>query len=137
VNDPAVAPADSWCAAHADRPALHICGRCGSFVCIDCLVWRDDAPFCSRCVPKTLRDASWPAIGSAILGFASVGCGPLALIAIPLGLFDLARIGMGHSPRDGAKLDATGIALGVIGLLIGAAILYRFATGAISGREFD
>ena len=131
------APAGALCATHPEHPALHICTRCGSFVCIDCLVTRDSQPFCFRCVPRTLRDASWLAISSAILGFFSLGCGPLGLIAILLGGIDLIRVAVGRAPRDGAKLDAAGIGFGFIGLVLGAVIAYRLATGAVTGFDPD
>ncbi|WP_233261581.1 RDD family protein [Vitiosangium sp. GDMCC 1.1324] len=40
------------CAEHADRPAVTICARCGSYACDLCLrVGQDRQDYCARCVP--------------------------------------------------------------------------------------
>lgn len=122
--------AEAQCPTHPGTRARGTCARCGTFVCIDCSVWREASLFCVKCEARTLRDASWLAIGSAIVGFVSIGCGPLGLVAVGLGGVDLVRVKMGTAPKDSAKLDALGIGLGLLGLAIGAVIAWRLATGA-------
>lgn len=122
--------AEAQCPTHPGTRARGTCARCGTFVCIDCSVWREDTLFCVKCEARTLRDASWLAIGSAIVGFVSIGCGLLGIVAIGLGAADLVRVKLGTAPKDSMKLDALGIGLGVLGLVIGAAIAWRLANGA-------
>lgn len=114
---------------HPEARALGACTRCGSFACVDCAVWRGDQLFCVRCEARTLRDASWLSIGAAIIGFLSVGCGPLGLLAVVLGAVDVVRIKLGVAPKDGARLDALGIGLGLLGLALGGAIAWRLTHG--------
>jgi hypothetical protein len=101
------------------------------------VVFREAGAFCSRCVPKSLRDASWLAISSAVLGFLALGCGPLGFASILLGVVDLVRIALGKAPREGGKLDAVGIGFGTLGLVIGAVIAYRLATGQVNLPDSD
>jgi uncharacterized RDD family membrane protein YckC len=42
----------AFCAEHAERPAVTICTRCGSYACDACLrVGHDRQDYCYRCVP--------------------------------------------------------------------------------------
>ncbi|GAB4204537.1 MAG: hypothetical protein OHK0013_19560 [Sandaracinaceae bacterium] len=45
------APEGSVCAEHADRPALVICPRCGSYACLAC--WHGSVRRCHGCVVRT------------------------------------------------------------------------------------
>jgi hypothetical protein len=131
MADPQTAADGPRCARHPDAPAVEVCHRCGGFVCADCLHVKPNGAYCPSCAARFLSNiaGSWLAIFSAGLGFIGLGCAPLGPVAVILALIDLAR--MAHTgKRIGWKLDLAGIALGAVGILIWATILYRFLSGA-------
>lgn len=108
-------------------PAVDVCSRCGRFVCDGCALSYEENTVCEQCAPRlaSLFGGSWLAVASAITGFVSLGCWPLGLAAVVLGIVDLVRAQSKSGPAGGRGLDAIGIVLGVVGLLIGLAVLVR------------
>jgi hypothetical protein len=47
------APEGARCSAHPDRPAGHVCSRCGSYACGEC--WHADIEICSACLGRDPR----------------------------------------------------------------------------------
>jgi hypothetical protein len=84
-------------------------------------------PACASRLERS-RTVSWLAITSAGLGFLGLGLPILGPIALGLATLDLVRISSKTSPVAGWKLDLMGLALGLLGCVVWAAIIYRFAT---------
>jgi len=124
------APDAARCAVHPDVAARVLCERCGSYACDACTVWRPDGALCAPCsrrAPLGLH-GSWLAIGAAVLSFIGLGCAPFGPAAMVLAAVDLVRIQMGAAPKGGWKLDALGLALGLVGTLIWIYVAYTWAT---------
>jgi hypothetical protein len=132
-----VAPPGAMCGDHPEQPAAEICSRCGKFVCANCLRIKPRGVFCGPCGARLLSniDASWVAIAAAMCSFVGLGCGPLGAVAIVLAIGDLVAIGTGRSPAGGRKLDLIAIGLGLLGLLIGLAIVRNILGGGVNLDE--
>jgi hypothetical protein len=124
----AAAPDGARCAAHIDLAAVGLCTRCGSFVCRGCrqIDVKGDS-YCPACYGRLDRrsTASTFAFAAAVLGFFGLGCFPLGAIAVVMAGIDLARIAMGKSPTGGKTLNLIGLGLGLLGVLLGIAIVAK------------
>ncbi|MCE9672120.1 hypothetical protein LY474_30370 [Myxococcus stipitatus] len=98
----------------ADAP----CSRCGTFTCLTCAVLQEGRRLCQECVSRLRRvEGSWLAVWAGGLGFLSLGCVPLAPVAIVLAGIDFAKTRLdGERDRKALKLDALAIALGVVAI---------------------
>jgi len=122
-------PAGATCPKHAGA-ANGVCSRCGRFICPACTLrvgsGDDVRVVCEECAPRLQRlfSGSWLSVWSVMCGFVGLGCWILAPIAIVLGFVDLVRAS-NDGPKGGKTLDALGIALGVAGIGVGLAVLFR------------
>lgn len=112
---------EAHCPRHPEAVADAVCERCGSFMCPECTVTRSGARYCPDCARRTagLR-GSWLAVSAGILGFMSLACAPLGLIAIVLAGIDLIRMATSEKRgRDGLMLDLVAMGLSVVGIVLG------------------
>lgn len=65
------APAGARCAQHVDAEATHACGRCGDFLCEQCIAARhEDDAYCDRCAEHAGPAFPWEARAELGLGDA-------------------------------------------------------------------
>jgi hypothetical protein len=123
------------CAAHPDRPAQGICGRCGTFICIGCTVSGD---LCTTCRSLLHRDGvAWTdeekararartaikwSIRSVRLLLGAAGSGALCVVAATRGTL----------PPWTLNLGWTLLALALVSGLVAAAGAVR---GYLASRE--
>ncbi|WP_224249322.1 hypothetical protein [Hyalangium gracile] len=121
------------CPRHPENAAEELCIRCGSFACSACIVDRQGDRYCVDCARRLPPlGGSWYSIIAGILSFLSLGCAPLGLVAIVLAGIDLTMISAGRKwGRQGVSLDLLAIGLSLVGILLGALILYRAMNGQI------
>ncbi|MGC4115181.1 MAG: YIP1 family protein [Myxococcales bacterium] len=59
AQPPPASPSTAHCAVHADRTAVDICSRCGTFACRECLViGKDGQGVCSACLARQGGEAA-------------------------------------------------------------------------------
>ncbi|MCP3100238.1 hypothetical protein LZ198_15315 [Myxococcus sp. K15C18031901] len=103
------------CPRDPGNPAGAPCPRCGTFTCGVCASPWEGQWLCPDCVGRVARgDGSWLAVGAGILGFLSLACVPLALVAIVLAGIDLAK---------GASRGRAARRLDVVAILVALAAL--------------
>jgi hypothetical protein len=117
------------CATHATAPAVEICDRCGAFVCTECLKLTEGKSLCRKCAARTWfgQGAGFLAFASGVTGFLGIACAPLGAVAVALAGIELGLIQAGRSPKAGRTLALCGLGLGLVGVLIGVAIVIRWA----------
>jgi hypothetical protein len=91
---------------------------------------------CDRCAGLARTEQVWHSSSSwlcrvaATLCFAGFFLWPLAGLGVPLALFELARIHLGHAPAGGRRLTLLALASGLFGLgMLAAVILNSLSRG--------
>jgi hypothetical protein len=91
---------------------------------------REAERYCPDCARRTPALAgSWLAVIAGILGFVSLACAPLGLVAILLAGIDLVSMATNDKRgRQGLKLDLLAIALSVAGIVLGVLFVMNAAS---------
>ena len=121
------------CPTHPSASAVAICGRCGRFVCGDCLELAGESPLCLECHQRASGGlASRRATAAMVLGILGLCCGFVpGLVGLVLARQELRAIGRGEAPAAGSRRARVGFVLGVLNL----AFLLAAITGAVFGRH--
>ena len=109
------------CALHPSTVAVEVCGRCGTFLCADCLNLADDVPLCDECHRlRTRTKPSGRAIAALLLGVVGVSCFviPTGLIGWILAVQERQAIDAGQAPPSGLGLTTAAKVMGVINLVV-------------------
>lgn len=134
-------PAGARCANHAEQGAVDVCGRCGGFICADCLqLWREELVYCPACFERAGVDrasrrstaalvlalgSALPVAGGCLLGRA-LALGPVAgwagavglsVSALVLGRLELVAIGRGDAPLGGRRRAWVALWLAAVSLV--------------------
>ncbi len=99
-------------------------------MCPACAVLRENERQCPDCARRTSAfTGSWLAVIAGILGFVSLACAPLGLVAILLAGIDLVSMATNDKRgRQGLKLDLIAIGLSVVGLVLGVLFVMNAAS---------
>ena len=114
--------AEARCASHPDIQATAVCGRCGLFLCGDCIGMFGTELRCDRCAKLAQAEHSRQVGSSGLSRTAAAVCftsfifWPLAVVGVPLALTELWRIRTGRSPRGGRRITLFGLLAGLVGL---------------------
>ena len=113
------------CAAHQDRGATGVCGRCGDYLCGLCGERVNDRLYCAECAVRLTRDHSGRSVQAFVLGMLGV-CFLFFLspIAAILGLLELQAIRAGEAPTGGEGMARAALYLGVIGIAIPISVAF-------------
>lgn len=90
------------CSNHAQAVAVDTCGRCGAFVCGDCLELLGDEPYCRSCYARKDVTGGGSARAIVALLFSSAGlfCGaPMGIIGLFLAWREGLALERGEAPR--------------------------------------
>jgi len=111
--------AGARCAAHAERTATGVCGRCGDYLCGACGRQVGARLNCVRCAERVVREHSPRAIRAFVFGLCGVhGLFVFAPVALVLALSELSAIAAGEAPVGGIGFARAGLLLGAVGALM-------------------
>src|SRR5689334_17673965 len=120
------------CAAHGEAPAVGVCQRCGTFLCVACLQPADSEVLCGACLARRGKApvASAQAWASLYLGLAGLTCGFLpGVVGLVIAHRELERIARGEASSGGRALARAGRLLGWLNAallgLVSAVLLSR------------
>jgi len=121
------------CPTHPAASAVAICGRCGKFVCGECLELAGESPLCLECLERARGGpASRRATASMVLGLVGLLCGFVpGVVGLLLARRELRAIERSEAPTAGRGRAKVGWVLGALNL----AFLLAAIAGAIFGRH--
>ena len=116
-------PDAAQCARHPDALAVEVCGRCGAFVCDQCLQLGDDEVRCPACWERLMERASTRSLVALVLSVIGVFYVTLlpGVVGLVLAQQELKAIARGEAPESGrtmAKVARVLGALSALGLLL-------------------
>ncbi|MFP2906283.1 hypothetical protein ACLESD_14695 [Pyxidicoccus sp. 3LFB2] len=129
------------CGQHAEATAVAVCGRCGTFTCLECVCSVAGAVWCEACSRRPVEAREDSQLGVEVVRLLAVlgwFFPPLALVALAVGWQQRRRLKRGELAWSAGwhlrqALRMAMMVLAVWGLLLGGAVALFLLSGGSSG----